>query len=81
MKHAFKTGGGQGAKKQTTLLNKEFFYSILQSARNSFLPMIISAILMFYTNGAPDILQLALTKILTFFPPLVYPFNLFHSAI
>lgn len=30
--------------------------------------MIISAIQVFYTNGASVILQVALTKILTFFP-------------
>lgn len=44
------------------------FYSSFQSARNSFLPMTISVILTFYTNGASVILQLILPRVLTLFP-------------
>lgn len=50
------------------LLNKNFLLLSSQSATNSFLPILISQIVIFYTSAVPVMLQLVLTEMLSFLP-------------
>lgn len=54
--------------KKKKLLNKNFLLLSSQSATNSFLPILISQIVIFYTSAVPVMLQLVLTEMLSFLP-------------